>query len=128
MTTRSKLPGAASTPRPAANPTAPGGDRPASGGGRLRWRSWLAGLALAVIVVVLAAAFASPDPDGLERVAEDYGFLARAQEAVVKVLADYQLPGVSDPLLGTIAAGLIGLAVVFLVVVGLGRFLRRPSA
>ncbi len=127
MTTRSEIP-EASTPKPAGDPVAPGGDRSASGGGRGRQRWWLAGLALAVIIVVLAAALASPDPDGLERIAEAQGFLARAQEAVFHVFADYQLPGVADPLLGTIAAGLIGLAVVFLVVVGLGRFLRRPSS
>ncbi|HWP63426.1 MAG TPA: PDGLE domain-containing protein [Candidatus Binatia bacterium] len=97
-----------------------------TGRGRRRW--WLAGLALAALVVVLAAAFASPDPDGLERVAQDHGFLDRAQSALYHLIPDYVLPGVGDPLLATIGAGLVGLVVVFGIVVGLGFLLRRRSA
>ena len=44
---------------------------------------WVAGLAIAALVVVVLAPLASPDPDGLERVAEDTGFIATAQEAVL---------------------------------------------
>lgn len=93
------------------------------------WQRWVAlGLVLAAVVVVLAAAFASPDPDGLERVAEDHGFIERAEDALFQVIPDYVLPGISDPLLATVGAGLIGLLVVFGLVVGLGRLLGRRAA
>jgi hypothetical protein len=39
-----------------------------------RWW-WVVGLAIAALVVIVLAPLASADPDGLERVAEDQGFL-----------------------------------------------------
>ena len=87
-----------------------------------RW--WLVGLAIAVLVVVVLAPLASPDPDGLERVGEDAGFLDAARDALYSVLPDYTVPGIDDPV-STIVSGLIGIAIVFLVMVGLGVLLRR---
>ena len=90
--------------------------------------SWVAiGLAITGLVVVAAALFASRDPDGLERVAEDTGFLRAAQDSPFAVIADYVFPGVDGPL-ATILAGLIGVAVLFGTVWVLGRALarRRP--
>jgi hypothetical protein len=90
---------------------------------RRRW--WLAGVALAALIVILLAPLASPDPDGLERVAEDRGFLASAQDALFQILPDYTVPGVSDATMTTILAGLIGVAVVFALMWGLGSLLAR---
>ena len=75
---------------------------------RPRW--WVAGLGIAALVVIVLAPLASPDPDGLGRVARDKGFLQQAQEAVVRILPGYTIPGIGDPRLGTILAGLLGLA------------------
>lgn len=88
-----------------------------------RW--WLAGLAISVLVVVVLAPLASSDPDGLERVGEDTGFLDRAAGPLFEILPDYSIPGLADPTVSTIASGLIGVALVFLLMVGLGRLLRR---
>lgn len=89
-----------------------------------RWW-WLGGLAIAALVVVILAPLASPDPDGLERVAEDRGFLEMGQEALYEILPDYTIPGLDDGTLSTIAAGLIGVIVVFLLMWGLGALLTR---
>ena len=94
----------------------------------LRRHWWIAGLAVAALVVIVLAPIASPDPDGLERVGEDVGFLERAQGAVFSVIPDYAMPGIEDPRLSTIVAGLVGVALVFLLTVGLGRLLRRRRA
>lgn len=88
-----------------------------------RW--WVAGLAIAVLVVILLAPLASPDPDGLERVAEDRGFISQAEGTLFAVLPDYTIPGLDDPAVTTIVAGLIGVAIVFVLMWGLGTFLAR---
>ena len=88
---------------------------------------WLVGLAIAVLVVIVLAPLASSDPDGLERVAEDSGFLATAEDAPYSVLPDYTVPGVEDGTLTTILAGLVGVAVVFLIMWALGALLARRS-
>jgi cobalt/nickel transport system permease protein len=90
---------------------------------------WLIGLAMAGLIVLLLAPLASPDPDGLERVAEDHGFLAQAQDALYSILPDYTVPGLDDPAITTIVAGLIGVLLVTGLVWGLGALLaRRRSA
>jgi hypothetical protein len=91
----------------------------------LRRRWWVPGLAIAALVVIVLAPLASPDPDGLERVGEDVGFLERAQDAVYSILPDYTFPGVEDPAVSTILSGLIGVVIVFALMVGLGLLLRR---
>ncbi len=91
---------------------------------RSRWW-WVAGLAIAALVVIILAPLASSDPDGLERVAEDQGFLDRAQNALYQILPDYSIPGIDDPFLTTVLAGLIGVAVLFLLMVIIGRLLAR---
>jgi cobalt/nickel transport system permease protein len=98
-----------------------GSDRPRSRVGRW-W--WVVGLAIAATVVIVLAPLASSDPDGLERVAEDLGFLEHARDAVYSIIPDYTVPGV-DGNLSTILAGLIGVVLVFGVMVVLGRLLAR---
>jgi cobalt/nickel transport system permease protein len=90
---------------------------------RRRW--WIVGLGIAALIVLLLAPLASPHPDGLERVAEDHGFLAQAQGALYAILPDYTVPGLDDPVITTIVAGLIGLVIVFLAMWGLGTLITR---
>jgi hypothetical protein len=92
-------------------------------GSRRRW--WIGGLVIAVLVVVVLAPLASPDPDGLERVAEDLGFIDRAENLVGGLLGDYAIPGIEDPAVSTIVSGLIGITIVMLVIIGVGRLLAR---
>ncbi|CAN5857792.1 hypothetical protein BH24CHL6_BH24CHL6_07210 [soil metagenome] len=94
-------------------------------GQRAGVRAWLlAGLAVAVVVVLAAAVWASTEPDGLERVAEDLGFIGAGQEPGFEVLPDYTLPGL-DGGASTAVAGIIGIVVVLGVVWLLGRLLAR---
>ncbi len=85
---------------------------------------WVAGLAIAALVVVILAPLASSDPDGLERVAQDNGFIGAAQGAVYSLIPDYSVPGL-DGNLSRVVAGLIGIAVVFAVMWLLGQVLAR---
>ena len=101
--------------------TSPDNDQPKSRIGRW-W--WVVGLAIAAAVVIVLAPLASPDPDGLERVAEDLGFIGVARDAVFSIIPDYAVPGI-DGNLSTIVAGLIGVVLVFVVMIVLGRVLAR---
>lgn len=99
-------------------------DRPRRGLGRW-W--WAIGLAIAALVVIVLAPLASSDPDGLERVAEDHGFIGNAQAALYSIIPDYAVPGL-DGNLSTVLAGLIGVLVVFGLLWLLGRVLARRRA
>ncbi len=87
-------------------------------------RIWIAGLCLALIVALLSP-LASPHPDGLERVAEDQGFIQRALDAPYHLIADYVFPGISNEAAATILAGIVGTLLVFGITWGLAAALRR---
>jgi hypothetical protein len=89
---------------------------------------WIAGLGIAILVVIILAPLASGDPDGLEWVAGEHGFLDTAQDAMYSIIPDYAFPGVEDPALSTILAGVVGVIIVFLSMIGLGWLLRRRRA
>lgn len=100
-------------------PAQPG--RPRGGRG---W--WIAGLVIAALIVIVLAPLASGDPDGLERVAGDQGFLGQARDALFSILPDYLVPGLEGSA-STVVAGLIGIAIVVVVMVVVGRLLVRRS-
>ena len=95
---------------------------------RLRRYWWAVGLGLVALIVVVLAPLASPDPDGLESVGEDLGFLETARDAVYSIIPDYAVPGIDDPVISTIVAGLIGVAIVAGLMYLLGRSLARRKA
>jgi cobalt/nickel transport system permease protein len=83
------------------------------------------GIALALL---LAAPLASADPDGLEYVAEQLGFLAAAQDSLYALIPDYRFPGLADEGLATILAGFLGVVIVFAASIVVGRVRARRSA
>lgn len=95
---------------------------------RTRTRWMLGAIALIIAVVVAASYLASGDPDGLERVAQDHGFIDAAGDSPFSIIADYVFPGLDDGPIATIVAGLIGVVVVFGVVWLVGRLLARRRA
>jgi cobalt/nickel transport system permease protein len=91
-------------------------------------RGWVvAGLAIA-LAVVLFSPLASSDPDGLERVAENSGFLHRGQGAPYSLIPDYSVPFLGATPVSTIVAGAIGALALFGIVYMLGRALRTRTA
>lgn len=85
------------------------------------------GLAIAAFVAVLSP-LASADPDGLERVAEDLGFLDRGVDAPYQVLPDYTIPLLGQTAVSTIVAGIVGLLIVAALVFVVARLIRRPAS
>jgi cobalt/nickel transport system permease protein len=88
---------------------------------------WLAGLALAALVVVVLAPLASSDPDGLERVAIDAGFAEQGTAAAYEILPDYSVPILGDGPLSLVLAGLIGILAIVAAVWFIGRLLTRRA-
>jgi cobalt/nickel transport system permease protein len=87
----------------------------------------IAGLGIALVVAVFSLA-ASPEPDGLERVAEDSGFLSRALDPVYQLLPDYTIPFVGNELVSGVLAVVLGTLVVFGLTWAVARRQRRPAA
>ena len=94
---------------------------------RLKW--WHVGL-LICLGVALISPLASAFPDGLEKVAEDKGFIETALEAPYQLIADYVFPGIGNEAVATIIAGIIGTLVLFGAAYGVARLLtlRRQKA
>lgn len=89
---------------------------------RSRW--WWGILAFSMFVAAFLAPFASPLPDGLERVARDLGFLPQARTLVPSCFEDYRVPGLSERW-GMALSALVGTLTVFLLTFGIGRLLLR---
>ncbi len=93
----------------------------------------LAGLALSLALAFAISPFASSSPDGLERVAEDKGFLKKAEETTPAwqsaPISDYEFPGLAEshPAWATAVAGLAGTAAIFLLAWGLALVLRKKN-
>ena len=100
------------------------GEGSASAGGG---RGWVVAGVLISLIVVFLSPFASASPDGLERVAENLGFLDRAQPAPYEIIPDYTVPFLGETALSTIVAGVIGLIVVGIIVVLLGQRMKAKS-
>jgi len=83
---------------------------------------WLISLLICLAVACISP-LASSSPDGLERVAEDRGFIEMGQDAPYQVIADYVFPGIANEALATILAGIIGTLVLFGAAYGLAWLL-----
>ena len=94
-------------------------------------RFTLLALAVAIGLATAFSPFASSSPDGLEKVAEEKGFLDRGKLAPVQERApapDYAFPGVEDARVATGLAGLAGALGVFALGAGVVAVVRRPRA
>ena len=94
----------------------------ASGG-----RGWIVAGVLVSLLAVLISPLASGNPDGLERVAEDLGFLGTGLDAPYQILPDYTIPFLGETAISTILAGIVGAGVLLGLLILVGRNLRRTK-
>jgi cobalt/nickel transport system permease protein len=71
----------------------------------------IGGIIVALLLAVLSP-LASSYPDGLEKVAEDLGFLSKGQGPLYNIIPDYVFPGIHDEKLATIIAGVLGVLLI----------------
>ena len=89
----------------------------------------IVGLLAALVVAVVVAQYASSDPDGLEFVAEQEGFIDTADESAVSgsPLADYGDDLTDAGWVNTAVAGLVGVVATLVVGYGVFWFARRTN-
>ncbi|MFG3497899.1 energy-coupling factor ABC transporter permease [Streptomyces sp. NPDC047928] len=89
---------------------APAAPAPAPGAARSTRTVWAAGLAAALVLAGFVSFYASASPDGLEKVAADYGIDKKAEEhaTAASPLADYGVEDITDARLSGGLAGTIG--------------------
>ena len=87
------------------------------------------GLVVSALIAGVLSFYASGHPDGLSSVAQSLGFADTARDSATSgsPLAGYAVTGVSDARLSGGLAGLVGLAVVGLLMAGLVLLLRRRA-
>ena len=96
----------------------------------MRMRTFvIVGVAVALLLAGVVSFYASSNPDGLEYVAEQTGFLDTAEENPVAdgPLADYRAEGVQNERLSGGLAGVVGALVVLLLAGGLAFGVRRST-
>lgn len=90
-------------------------------------RNWFAVILVGVgiaLAITLFSPWASSSPDGLERVAEDKGFIDEAEGPSYEIIPDYTFPGVENERLATVLSGIAGVLIVVAIVFGLGILLQ----
>jgi len=88
---------------------------------RLKW--YHLGLIISLFLAGFLSPFASSFPDGLEKVAEELGFIEQGKIILFAPLADYLFPGIENERLAISLAGIIGTLLVFGLVWELERLL-----
>jgi cobalt/nickel transport protein len=95
----------------------------------LQNRFLLAGILVSIFVAGFFSFYASSSPDGLEKVAEDKGFLDTAQESANSgsPLADYGVAGIDNERLSVGLSGLIGVIVTLVLSLVIFKSLARKK-
>jgi hypothetical protein len=86
--------------------------------------------AAAALLAGVVSFYASSSPDGLEKVAEDEGFLETAKDSAVanSPLADYGVSGVDSERLSVGLAGVIGIVVTAIVAMLVFNLAKKKSS
>jgi cobalt/nickel transport system permease protein len=85
----------------------------------------LFGLVIALGLAIFVSPYACSWPDGLDKVAGQFGFEERAGTAIKTLFPDYKIPGISSAGIATAIAGAIGTLVMFGLACVVGRVLVK---
>ncbi len=91
-------------------------------------RGWIIAGILVSLIAIFLSPMASGNPDGLERVAQDLGFLNQGLGSPYQILPGYTIPLFGETALSTILAGIVGAVVIAGLIILVGRNLRRKGA
>lgn len=81
-----------------------------------------------IATVLLLAPFASGNPDGLERVAQDFAFEQKAEQSLISTpFNDYAVSFVSNEKFSTALSGMFGILIVFGLSYALGKVIKADN-
>jgi cobalt/nickel transport protein len=88
---------------------------------------YLGGLLVSLLLAGFVSFYASSQPDGLEKVAEEIGFIETAKDPATagSALADYGVEGVENERASVGIAGVVGVAATGVVATGLFLYLGK---
>ncbi|ODS36778.1 MAG: hypothetical protein A7316_09845 [Candidatus Altiarchaeales archaeon WOR_SM1_86-2] len=93
---------------------------------------WIYGLGAALIMGCVISLLASSHPDGLERVAidilggeEEMEESTAGEDIIESPMPDYVIPGIENEALAASLSGLIGVLLMFILAVGIGKVLKK---
>jgi cobalt/nickel transport protein len=86
----------------------------------------IGGLAIAIIIAVLAPFLASNNPDGLESTAGSLE-VPESEAAYQAPLTDYALPGMEDNPFGGVISLVLGTVLVLVVALGLAKLIGKKN-
>ena len=91
------------------------------------WEFLAFGLIIALGLAMFVSPYACSWPDGLDKVAEKFGFAGHAATLIKTWIPDYKMPGISSEGIATAVAGAIGTLIMFGLACGVGRVLVREK-
>lgn len=93
-------------------------------------QKWLIPVVSIFLIAGVLSLFASTWPDGLDSVAEKYGFKDKEAKVfqIPTPLADYKVKGLDNEKLGTSIAGLVGAGIAFSIAFGLAHVVKPKDA
>jgi cobalt/nickel transport protein len=88
---------------------------------------YIGGLLVSLVLAGFVSFYASSNPDGLEKVAEEIGFIETAKDPATagSALADYGVAGVENERASVGVAGVIGVAATGAIATGLFIYLGK---
>jgi cobalt/nickel transport protein len=94
---------------------------------KLKNKFFALGVFVTLVLAGVVSYYASGDPDGLEKVAEEKGFLADATDHGLgdSPLADYGVSGIADDRLSVALAGIIGVFLMLALSTLMFKFLAK---
>jgi cobalt/nickel transport system permease protein len=91
------------------------------------WEFLAFGLVIALGLAIFVSPYACAWPDGLDKVAEKFGFVSRATTLIKTWIPDYKMPGISSTGIATAVAGAVGTILMFGLACVVGRVLVREK-
>jgi cobalt/nickel transport system permease protein len=89
---------------------------------------YILGLLVSLALAIFIAPFASESPDGLEFIAEKFGFINNATALLTQApLADYSVPGIDNMVTSSLLVGTIGTLIAFILAWSFAHWLSRRS-
>lgn len=85
------------------------------------------GLVIALSIAIFLSPLASSLPDGLEKVAQDYGFANKSEQGSFfkASLPDYIFPGIKNEKLAVSLSGLVGTLIIFVIGFSVALLLKK---